>query len=200
MKFFKKRLRWVTVSLSTALLLSSTAMMANDAGDPQVHSNVSQETQIDLESIKNKIPTTLRPGAILTYDAELEPSITYDTSAADYAGDSQGLISSEQAYEEVPDIKGRVAEDEFFKSVAESVKDLPVIDLGFDLPEPTPGTVVMYGSDGHINRVYVDEKIAQKQVVAVPSTTVPYPGRLPAGAYTCGSGQKIVISSGEGIE
>ncbi|AWV35045.1 hypothetical protein [Paenibacillus odorifer] len=189
----KKSMKLVTVSLSTALFLSSS-LMVNASSNSQLNSIALVKAQIDLEAVKNKIPTTLEPGAILTYDAEQEPTITYDTSSANHAGDKQGIMRAL----EVPDIKGRAAEDDYFKAVAESVKDLPVTDLGFGLPEPSPGTVVMYGSDGHINRVYVDESIAPKQVVAadVPSTTVPYPGRLAAGTYTYGSGQKVVISGG----
>ncbi|MRN53897.1 hypothetical protein [Paenibacillus monticola] len=173
--------------------------MVNATENSQLNSNTSKELRIDLEAVKNQIPTAFVPGAILTYNAEQEPIITYDTSAADHSGDTKGILRSLQAYEEVPDIKGRAAEDEFFKAVAESVKHLPVTDLGFDLPEPSPGTVVIYGSDGHINRVYVDESIAPKQAAVaadVPSSTVPYPGRLPGGTYTYGSGQTVIISAG----
>ncbi|MNB86218.1 hypothetical protein D3C81_525090 [compost metagenome] len=195
----KKKIKWITLSLSTTLLLSSSAVMVNAAEISQLKSNTSKESRIDLEAAKNKIPTVFVPGAILTYNAGQEPVITYDTSAADHVGDTKDILRSLQAYEEVPDINGRAAEDKFFKAVAESVKDLPVKDLGFDLPEPSPGTVVIYGSDGHINHVYVDESIAPKQAAVaadVPSSTVPYPGRLPAGTYTYGSGQTVIISAG----
>lgn len=198
----KKSKKWIAVSLSTALLLLSGGVMVNAVENSQLNSitsNESRETRIDLEAVKNQIPTTFVPGAILTYNAEKKPIITYDTSAADHAGDTNDILRSLQAYEEVPDIYGRAAEDDFFKAVADTVKDLPVIDLGFDLPEPSPGTVVIYGSDGHINHVYVDESIAPKHAAVaadIPSSTVPYPGRLPAGTYTYGSGQKVIISSG----
>lgn len=179
MKLSKKRLKWVTISLATAILLSSNAAIANADGDLQLNSHVSQETQIDLESIKYKIPTTFEPGAILTYDAQQEPIITYDTSAKDHAGDTQSSIRLSQVEEKVANDEEIAAEDAFFKSVEQSVKDLPVTDFGYDLPEPTPGTVVMYGSDGRINRIYVDESIASNpSIAAVPSTTFPYPGHL----------------------
>ncbi|MFB5675402.1 hypothetical protein ACE3NQ_17350 [Paenibacillus terreus] len=195
MKSSKPTFKWVTLSLSAALFLSST-LVASAAEDALADDKLSQDVLLDLDSIKHQIPTTFEPGTTLTYDADLEPIVTYDTSAEEHADEQQGLKSLVQ--EEVPDIEGRAAEDEFFKSVAESVKDLPVVDLGWDLPEPAPGIAVMYGSDGHIVRVYVDESMASKQAIAadIPSTTVPYPGRLPAGTYTYGSGQKVTISAG----
>lgn len=160
MKASKKWMKWSTVILPIALLLSTT-VVASAAGDFQAYSKDSLETCFNLDSIKKQIPTTFIPGTILTFGIDLEPIITYDTSAADHGNDPQDSQSLHQV-EEVPDIAGRAAEDEFFKSVAESVKHLPVIDLGWDLPEPAPGIAVMYGTDGHIVRVYADESIASK--------------------------------------
>ncbi|KUP23396.1 hypothetical protein [Paenibacillus sp. DMB5] len=186
-----KSMKYITVGLSAFILLSSNVVTVN-----ATEIFTSGVPKIDLETIKFQIPTSLEPGAILTYDVEQEPTITYDTSAVDHATikSKPNLLQAE-----VPDIEGRAAEDEFFKTVAESVKNLPVTDLGYDLPEPSPGTVVIYGSDGHINRIYQDENIGSKQAIVaadIPTSTVPYPGRLPAGTYTYGSGQKVIISAG----
>lgn len=114
-------------------------------------------TQYDVAALKKQIPTTFEPASILTYGADMEPVITYDTRASGDAVDA-GRRGSSQT--QIPDDNGRTAEDDFFQAVADSVKDRPVIDFGFDLPEPSPGTVVIYGSDGYINRIFVDDNIS----------------------------------------
>jgi hypothetical protein len=114
-------------------------------------------TGYDLAAMKKQIPTSFEPGSVLTYGADMEPVITYDTRASGHAVDA-GRRGSSQT--QIPDDNGRTAEDDFFQAVADSVKDRPVIDFGFDLPEPSPGTVVIYGSDGYINRVYVDKSLS----------------------------------------
>ncbi|WP_025699156.1 hypothetical protein [Paenibacillus durus] len=203
MKLIKKHFKWVAVSFSTVLLLSSNVLVADAStgSEQKIEQGVqaSQQVQTDLELIQNKIPKKMKPGTILTYDSHQKPIITFDTSAADHSAISQNARNSEQSDPtEVPDVAGRAAEDAFFNSVKESAKNLPVVNLEYDLPDPVPGTVVMYGSDGLINRIYVDKDIATEQVTAtsIPTSTVPYPGRLPEGTYNYGTGQQIVITSG----
>lgn len=157
MKF--KTSKWLTAGLSAAVILALSTVTANAAGGK----SFSGAPEFNREIVKQQIPVTFEPGTYLTYDAELNPVVTNDTSAADHAGDKSQFSSAQP---EVPDIDGRAAEDAFFKAVAESVKHLPVIDLGYGLPAPSPGTVVIYGSDGHINRIYVDEKIASRPTSA----------------------------------
>ncbi|WP_148207102.1 hypothetical protein [Heliomicrobium modesticaldum] len=54
---------------------------------------------------------------------------------------------------------------------------------------------VMYGYDGFINRVYMKDTSSVSAAATIPTTTVPYPGRLPAGVYTYGTNQTITITS-----
>lgn len=107
----------------------------------------------NVESITNDIPKKMDPGTILTYRLNEESKLTFDLEY------DKGPSGSEQSnvHNENADIEGRAAEDAYIDSIKKSVKDLPVIDLGYDLPAPAPGVVVMYGSDGYINRVYTED-------------------------------------------
>ncbi|GGO01021.1 hypothetical protein [Saccharibacillus kuerlensis] len=189
----RKGSTFVALGLLASITVSTNAMAAN-ASEISLPKKYSEQ----LASLHTQIPTTFKPGSILTYNDKQQPIVTYDTSVEEHRNTASSLEVNKNFTEEVPDIEGRIAEDAFFKAVADSVKNLPVVDLGFDLPPPSPGTVVIYGSDGHINRIYLDKSIAsiQAEAAAVPSTTVPYPGRLAPGTYTYGSGQKVVVSAG----
>lgn len=113
-------------------------------------------SSVNAESINNAIPVKMDPGTILTYRLDQESKLTFNIKY------DKSYVRSQQPQvnEEALDIEGRAAEDAYIESLKESVKDLPVIDLGYDLPAPAPGIVVMYGSDGYINRVYNEDENA----------------------------------------
>lgn len=103
------------------------------------------------------------------------------------------------------DKEALAAEEAYVQEIKESAKDLPIIDLGFYLPSPSPGLVVIYGSDGHINRFYNELEIANaanaadagiNAVITDHSYVVPYPGRRAQGTWTYGDrGNAITITS-----
>lgn len=174
--------------LSLTLLLPLTAVSAASTSN---------------ETLKNQIPVKMEPGTMLKYDEKNNPIITKNASKGISSITFQSKASNQlSGLNEFIDVEGRAAEDELFQSVAEEAKNsgLPSINLGYDLPEPTPGLVVIYGSDGQINRYYNELETAQSQgnisiLSTVPSTTVKYPGRLTSGVYNYGTGQKITITS-----
>nr|WP_246246180.1 DUF4850 domain-containing protein [Paenibacillus lemnae] len=102
------------------------------------------------DSITSEIPVKMDPGTILTYRLNDESMLTYDIKYDEYDAKSQQT----DVRQEAADLEARKSEDDYIASIKDSVKHLPVVDLGFDLPAPAPGVAVMYGSDGYINRVW----------------------------------------------
>lgn len=119
----------------------------------KVHHGAMNVATANVESMINEIPKKMDPGTILTYRLDEKSKLIFDLEY------DKGPSGSEQTniYNEAADIEGRAAEDAYIDTIKESVKDLSVIDLGYDLPAPAPGVVVMYGSDGYINRVYNED-------------------------------------------
>jgi hypothetical protein len=175
--FMKKLVFLVAICLIVSMLCT-----------PFIASNNESNIQAaNKESTKSKIPTQMAPGTVITYGTNNKPSI----SVQDASVQSISAIKSTEVVDEV----GRVAEDAFCDAIRDSVKDLPVTNLGWQLPDPAPGMVVMYGSDGHINHIYSKDTSSVSVTSTIPTTTVPYPGRLPAGVYTFGTNQKVTINS-----
>ncbi|PKM50524.1 MAG: hypothetical protein CVV02_11335 [Firmicutes bacterium HGW-Firmicutes-7] len=141
---------------------------------------------------KDEIPIVMEPGAVITYDENNDPviSIYLEPNESNILGDSNSLNSTQK---DIVDKEGRKAEDDFCNAIRTEAAKLPQVKLGWDLPEPQPGMVVIYGSDGRINHIYSQEMVSVK--ASVPSTTVKYPGRLSAGEYTFGTNQKVTITS-----
>jgi hypothetical protein len=126
-----------------------------------MNNSVGQDKDAEI-TMEKAIPTRLAPGAILKYDDHKKPAITYDIKAIITSPDAEPVPSASDDKQEKPspsettkeDDEDRAKEDAFFDSVKEEAKSLPVFDLGYDLPDPEPGLVVIYGSDGYINRYY----------------------------------------------
>ncbi|CAM3245812.1 hypothetical protein PALU110988_11200 [Paenibacillus lupini] len=126
-----------------------------------MNNSVGQDKDAEI-TMENAIPTRLAPGAILKYDDHTKPAITYDIKAIITSPDAEPVPYASDDKQEKPtpsettkeDDEDRAKEDAFFDSVKEEAKSLPVFNLGYDLPDPEPGLVVIYGSDGYINRYY----------------------------------------------
>ncbi|QPR69691.1 hypothetical protein I6G82_08950 [Lysinibacillus macroides] len=183
----KKYSKILTLSVLTVGLLFPTTVGAADIQNNKI------------SDLKNKIPVKMDPGTILKYDQYINPLIEHNDV------DVQNLNQFSANSDEEVDIEGRAAEDEFFASVSEEAKrlGLPTVDLGYDLPNPEPGLVVIYGTDGLINRYYNELEVDANQkeekispLAGIPTTTVPYPGRLAPGVYNYGTNQVITITPG----
>lgn len=139
----------------------------------------------DAKQSPKKIPMSMAPGTTITYDAALnlvvsvEPAVSYVPAFKS---------------EEFVDKNGRAVEDAYCAAIRESARDLPVIDLGWQLPAPTPGMVVTYGSDGYLSHIYPGDA-AVTSASFNEGTTLAYPSRLPAGTYTYGTNQRTTITS-----
>jgi hypothetical protein len=211
MRYFNSRFKLITVAFSIVIALSSNSVMA-ETGSSSMKLKVEQDPVVQKvkaneDPIKNEIPTKMEPGAIITYNLNLEPTITSFVSKPDESSASPQSIKDSQKLnnQEFVDKEGRAAEDAFFASAKESVKDLPVVDIGYSLlPTPVPGMKVMYGSDGLINRIWVEEgattdndssTIQSTTSSTIPTTTVAYPGRLSTGSYDYGTSQNVTITT-----
>ncbi|MEN0647712.1 hypothetical protein NSQ82_01430 [Caldifermentibacillus hisashii] len=176
--------------------------------------SVSANTSNEMESLKKKVPTQMKPGTILKYDKNTNPIITYDTAEVIISPDvlrekAVKTTQPEVSYEHA-DIEGEALEDgklslddAFVEKLRKEAEEsgLPVIDLGFDLPDPEPGLVIIYGTDGQINRYYNEFEVKKEQPInsvfsTIPNKTLPYPGRLAPGVYAYGTNQKITITPG----
>lgn len=127
------------------------------------------------------IPETMPAGTILTYNENVKPLITSDDHAQalslNYSG-KENIGSQEQLNEE----------EAVYAKIKDEAKDCAVHVLNNDLPAPAPGMVVIYGSDGQINRIYSPEpEIMPFASIPNPNSALPYPSRLPEGVYQYGS-------------
>jgi hypothetical protein len=161
----------LSILVCASILLSCSFASATASGDAK-------------QSLK-KIPMSMAPRTIITYDAALNPIVSVEPAVSYVLANDSG---------ELVDKKGRAAEDAYCAAIRESVKDLPVVNLGYQLPVPVPGMVVMYGFDGLINHIY-PENVGATSANFNESTTLAYPSRLPAGTYTYGTNQKTTITS-----
>ena len=99
------------------------------------------------EYMKHHIPTQMEPSTLLIYGENNEPTIT--------------KLPSQQPNEQLPQDKADteqqellLQEEKMIIKIKEEARCLPVIELGYDLPDPEPGLAVLYGTDGQINRIY----------------------------------------------
>lgn len=105
------------------------------------------------EYMKQHIPTRMDPSTLLTYGEDNEPIITKIPSQQtnDQVSTPQNTLDPEQ--EEVLS-----QEDDIINEIKREASCLPVIEFGYELPDPEPGLVVMYGTDGLINRYYYENQ------------------------------------------
>jgi hypothetical protein len=137
----------------------------------------------------NEIPAVMEPNTIVTYDENLNMTITKDTNI-------NRPIPASSDYEcEIPDYEGRAAEDAMVAAIDEELKDYPTYYEDVVLPTPQPGMTVIYGSDGGINHIYYggensnDVSMRARQNLAEGTTAA-------IGTYTYGShNNKIKITS-----
>lgn len=109
-----------------------------------------------MESIKHEIPKQMEPSTILKYGENNELIITKDPTAKN----SNPVVTSTPAADSVQQ-ELREKEEALMAEIKEEAKCLPVIDLGYDLPKPEPGLVVLYGTDGYINRYYYENEVEE---------------------------------------
>ena len=127
------------------------------------------------------IPEFMPAGTILTYGENLQPNISIDVQ-------SQSNDKMYNCRNEVASQKEIDEEEAVYQSIKEAAKEYKVTVLDENLPTPKPGMVVIYGSDGQINRVYNPEnEITPFASVPNEGRALPYPSRLPDGVYTYGS-------------
>ena len=133
---------------SCVILVLLIPLISNAKGVSDVTERTNSFLDVNKDS-KNSIPISLEPNSILTFDKNLNPIIKKDPAAVQAAKPKTSKTAAGQV--------GRAAEDAIFEAAREAVKDLPVTHLDWDLPAPTPGLYVMYGSDGFINRYWYED-------------------------------------------
>lgn len=142
--------------LFVALLLITTIVMSQMTGVN--FTSASQKAEIVAGSDIQTVPLTMQPDTILKYDENLNTTILFQLEDSQQSSKLPKInLDAETKF---IDKEALAAEEAYVQEIKESAKDLPIIDLGFYLPSPSPGLVVIYGSDGHINRFYNELEIA----------------------------------------
>lgn len=108
------------------------------------------------------IPETMPAGTILTYDVNLVPTITVDEH-------TQTMFVNSNVEADVGTKKQLIDEETVYAKIKEEAKNCKVHVIDSNLPTPTEGMVVIYGSDGQINRIYSPEQ------EIMPFTSIPNP-------------------------
>lgn len=139
------------------------------------------------------IPERMMPNCIVTYGDKLEMSIEADSTTNRLPSNR---LTAMAVQDEVPDHKGRAAEDALFAQVKEEAKNLPHIRIKTNLPKPVPGMKVIYGSDGGINHIYYPENA---KTVYARSSHVGYNKRKAAGTYTFGDHDNTITITSNSV-
>lgn len=138
-----------------------------------------------LVSAKDAIPEIMTPDTVVVYDENCQP-IVYPASTYYQQQPATATVAvPDGPYEE--DTSGLAEEEAMVAQMKEDAKDLPVYNLGSDLPDPAPGMVVTYGSDGMINHIYPDNTDTVQTRAILPQGT-----RKPPGTYTYGAANNTI--------
>lgn len=126
------------------------------------------------------IPSTMPAGTILTYDEQLNPTITVDEQM------QKSRITNVE--KDIGSAEDLLAEEAVYQKIKKDAKDNEVVSIPYELPAPSEGMIVIYGSDGQINRIYSPEtKITPFASVPNEGKALPYPSRLSPNTYEYGS-------------
>lgn len=151
-------------------------------------------------SAKETIPEILTPDTAIEYDEQCLPVvIDYEefTESRGSAAGSASLNLNRVTGSHKEDTSGLAKEEAIVAKILEEVKNLPSYDLGYSLPAPQPGMVVVYGSDGLINHIYLNGEEYTGSGDIQLSAILPRGTRKPAGTYSYGNlggGRKNVIT------
>lgn len=159
------------------------------------------------------IPAKMDSNTILIYDNELNMHVINNKENRNTFGYSENVLSNIKE-----DTSGLDEEEQMIKKIREEAKNLPHFDVSEDYI-PTANTMVIYGSDGLINRIveiteetiqaYIpEEKISSiRDIISLDTNNVslysitpyysslPRGTRKPAGVYTWGGGSKLTITN-----
>jgi len=109
------------------------------------------------EYLRHYIPAQMEPSTLLTYGENNEPMITKLPSGRTNE-QSVTPLSEADSDPDPNQQEGLLQEEAIINKIQEEASCLPVIQLGFDLPNPEPGLAVIYGTDGFINRIYYENE------------------------------------------
>ena len=108
---------------------------------------LSVNTIVQKQKVDTLIPIEMPPNTILLYDSELNMHIISNKKAAITSNSNKNDLSFDKE-----NTSGLEEEEQMIKEIREEAGNLPHYDVSEEYLA-TPNTMVVYGSDGLINRI-----------------------------------------------
>lgn len=159
---------------------------------PAANDNASgMAVMLELARVLHTIPTDTEI-RFIAFDAEekgLIGSAYYASNLGEDTDDAQMQQSRISGVEEdIGSPEDLLAEEAIYQKIKDEAKDNEIVVIPYELPAPSIGMVVIYGTDGQINRIYSPEtKITPFASVPDEGTALPYPSRLSPNTYQYGA-------------